>query len=154
MASKIEVRPEGKYLNDVRVYSKSEAAAILDCDKMYVAKLVDLDKIHEVGHAPYMPGVETLALFVDADSVDAYKLVYRHKNDSMEHQYVIEILPEHLEKFLSTELATNNQEELDIYDTITEALKNAQDLTEARRKYNARKAKAKEGVTEGRIVKA
>jgi len=161
MASKIEVRPEGKYLNDVRVYSKSEAAAILDCDKMYVAKLVDLDKIHEVGYAPYMPGVETLALFVDAASVDAYKLVFRHKDDNMAHQFVIEILPEQLEQMkLFLEHETNMfeggeyQANLEPLKALFSALCHAEDLTEARRRYNARKAKAKEGVTEGHIEKA
>jgi hypothetical protein len=155
----IEMRDGRKFLNGVRVYSKSEAAAILDCDKMYVAKLVDLDKIHEVGYAPYREGVDTLALFVDANSVDAYKLIFRHKDDNAPHQYVIEIMPEHLDASLGFLLNVMKAEEVgeevrDEVKSLLQALTNAADLTEARRKYAQRKAKAKEGVTEGHIVQA
>lgn len=143
---KIEVREDGKYLNNVRVYSKTEAATVLDCDKMYVSKLVDLDKVYEVGYAPYREGVETPALFVDADSVDAYKKVFRHKDDNAPHQYVIELMPEAITpvlKFLDAyinEVKVHNVEEVrKALEAFIPALKDAKDLTEARRKYAQRK---------------
>jgi len=121
----------------VRTYDKIEACRVLGIKHFaHLRRLVLDGKIVVEGSGP-SKNKNVMKVLLNADSVDTYAKTMQHRgSEEGVHAFEIKIDPTILKAFLNIELATSNQEQLDVYGETLAALANAIDLTEKRREYN------------------